>query len=81
MQEIRQPIPSGPGIVAGAWEWRNSANAPGDEAIRLRSVRLLNPEGRVTDQFFIGEAIAFELILDIAEPSQKYVYGFSVKDL
>jgi ABC-type polysaccharide/polyol phosphate transport system ATPase subunit len=65
---------------SGAWIWRDAAKAPGSDGIRLRSVRLMNPEGRVTDQFFIGEGIAVELTVDVVR-ADRYVYGFAVKDL
>jgi len=68
-------------MLSGTWIWRNSLSSPGNEAIRLRVVRLLNPLGRVTDNFFIGEAITIELIVDIAQSEKKYIFGFGVKDL
>ena len=70
-----------PEMLSGTWIWRNGISSPGNEAIRLRIVRLLNPLGRVTDNFFIGEAITIELIVDIAQSENKYIFGFGVKDL
>src|SRR2546422_380974 len=80
-QDVHPSALAVPEMLSGTWIWRNSISSPGNEAIRLRLVRLLNPLGRATDKFFIGEAITIELIVDIAQSENKYIFGFGVKDL
>ena len=80
-QDVHPSALAVPEMLSGTWIWRNSISSPGNEAIRLRLVRLLNPLGRATDKFVIGEAITIELIVDIAQSENKYIFGFGVKDL
>jgi len=49
-------------------EWADVRNAPGDEAVRLRAVRVKTDEGEVAETFDIRSAVNIEVEFNVLEP-------------
>jgi lipopolysaccharide transport system ATP-binding protein len=55
--------------VTSMREW-NLADAPGDQIVRLRCVRVRSTQGRVSETFDIRQPVGIDLIFDVLEPGQ-----------
>ncbi len=51
-------------------EWTDPGTAPGDEAVRLRAVRVRRADGHVTDAIDIRQDFAIEIEYDVLQPEQ-----------
>jgi lipopolysaccharide transport system ATP-binding protein len=54
-------------------EWNNPAQAPGDEAVRLKSVRLLNKNRRIRSSFEIREPVLIEVEYWVFDPASRFM--------
>ena len=59
-------------------EWPDPEKAPGDEAIRLRAVRVRTEDKQVTDAADIRRAIGIEMEYDVLEPGFKLMPHFAL---
>jgi lipopolysaccharide transport system ATP-binding protein len=57
-------------------EWPDSTQAPGDETVRLVSVRVLNERGDLADAFDVGEPIAIEMVYRTQSGHPRHVATF-----
>jgi len=57
-------LTSGLGTTS-AREWSNSDDAPGDESVRLKSIRIVNADGSVSGGFDIRKPIALQMEYDV----------------
>jgi lipopolysaccharide transport system ATP-binding protein len=58
--------------------WPELAVAPGDDVVRLRSVRVIDEEGKTSYSIDIRRPVGIELIYDVLRPDQKVVPYFSL---
>jgi lipopolysaccharide transport system ATP-binding protein len=63
-----------------AREWPDSAKAPGDEYIRLRSVRVCTEDGEVSDALDIRHPIALNVEYDIFEAGKVLMLFFTLRN-
>lgn len=61
---------------AGSMEWTDPAEAPGDDRLRLRSVRVLQ-QGRTTAVVDINQPSEFEMTFEVLKHSKNVLAGFS----
>ena len=69
-----------PDLERGRWIWP-SHMAPGSDRIRLREIRLINEEGLLAEECFIGESITLEIYYDKSDPKETFMFGVGVQDL
>jgi len=50
--------------------WEDIEEAPGDDTVRLRSVRVVSDEGKPTGTIDVGHAVGIEITFDVLEPGQ-----------
>jgi lipopolysaccharide transport system ATP-binding protein len=55
--------------VSALREW-DAADAPGDEVVRLRCVRVRSAQGEVSETFDIRRPVGIDLVFDVIEPGQ-----------
>ncbi len=58
--------------------WSITSEAPGDDNVRLRSVRIIDRQGVVRDAFDIRESIGVEIEFDVLIGGQTLAPGFTV---
>lgn len=51
--------------------WPNIDEAPGNEIVRLRAVRIKNAQGQVAEAVDIREPVAVEMVYDVLQPGHK----------
>ncbi|MBX3337318.1 MAG: ABC transporter ATP-binding protein [Nitrospira sp.] len=70
------------GHIQPAVEWPDPAQAPGNEVVRLRAVRVKTEVGHVTDRFDIRKPIRVEIEYDVLKPGQSIVaqFGFNTEE-
>jgi lipopolysaccharide transport system ATP-binding protein len=56
--------------TTAAREWRDPATAPGSDFVRLRSIRVLDDEGRVTDKVDIRREFSVQMEYDVVRPGK-----------
>ncbi len=63
-------------------EWPDPAKAPGNEAVRLRAVRVKSETGQVADVIDIRKPVRVEIEYDILKPGQMVVaqFGFNTEE-
>ena len=68
-------LKSGLGTMA-AREWDDLAEAPGNEIVRLRAVRVRNEDGQVTDAIDIRRSFGIEMEFQVLKPGQVLVPNY-----
>ncbi len=63
---------------AGAMEWKRRAEAPGNEWVRLRAVRVVDRRGAVAHLLDIREAFTVELEYEVLQPGLKLAPHFGI---
>src|SRR5574340_957706 len=66
------------GHIQACAEWPDLAQAPGNEVVRLRAVRIQTESGVVTDRFDIRRPIDMEIEFDIIKPGHILVPVFNL---
>jgi lipopolysaccharide transport system ATP-binding protein len=61
-------------------EWDDPATAPGDEAVRLRAVRVRDGDGRISDTFDIRRPLHVEMEFDVLQPGHVLASSFDFID-
>ena len=57
-------------------EWRDPATAPGDEVVRLRSVRVRTRDGATTGSIDIRHPVGIEVAYDVLEPGGQLIPNY-----
>lgn len=57
-------------------EWKVLEEAPGDENVRLRAVRVQSAQGQVTDAIDIRQTFAIEIEYDVLKPGLQFFSSF-----
>ena len=57
--------------TTAAREWADASDAPGDDTVRLRAVRVRDREGRVSDLLDVREPIRIEIEYDVLKPGER----------
>jgi lipopolysaccharide transport system ATP-binding protein len=78
-QVISAYLNSGMGTQAMR-EWPNLQEAPGDEAIRIRAIRVQTEEGIVSDAMDIRNPVILEVDYDILEPNKTWMHYFTLRN-
>lgn len=70
------------GHIQACAEWPDRAQAPGNEVVRLRAVRVKSTAGQVADVMDIRKPIRVEIEYDILKPGHTIVaqFGFNTED-
>ena len=70
------------GHIQPCAEWPDAAQAPGNDAVRLRAVRVKSETGQVTDVIDIRTPVRVEIEYDILKPGQMVVaqFGFNTEE-
>ena len=70
------------GHIPSCQEWADSAQAPGDDIVRLRAVRVKSESGQVTDVADIRKPLRVEIEYDILKPGHTIVaqFGFNTEE-
>ncbi|MBV7337003.1 ATP-binding cassette domain-containing protein, partial [Chloroflexi bacterium TSY] len=74
-QVVTAYLNSGLGTTA-AREWDNSSQAPGDDVIRLRSIKARTEDGKITDAMDIRRPIGLEVEYDVQESNHVLMLYF-----
>ena len=61
-------------------QWSNLEEAPGDDAVRLRAVRIRTQNGDVADSIDIRQAFALEMEYEILKPNIKFMPHFNISN-
>jgi lipopolysaccharide transport system ATP-binding protein len=69
---VRSYLHSDLGTTA-AREWRNGSEAPGNQWVRLRAVRIRDDEGTVSDKIDIRKAVDIEMEWEVLKPGRVLV--------
>lgn len=64
--------------MSSAREWPDLATAPGNEIVRLSAVRIITPQGEVTDTIDIRQTIGIEIEFMVFKPDYILYPGFSI---
>jgi lipopolysaccharide transport system ATP-binding protein len=59
--------------TTAAREWRDPATAPGSDYVRLRSLRVLDDAGEVTDKVDIRKEFSVRIEYDVTRPGKTFV--------
>jgi lipopolysaccharide transport system ATP-binding protein len=78
-QVIGSYLNSGLGTSA-AREWDNPAQAPGDDAIRLRGARVRTEDGTISDAMDIRFPITIEAEYEITKPNEVWMLYFTLRN-
>ncbi len=78
-QVIGAYLNSGLGTTA-AREWADPAQAPGDDAIRIRSVCVRAREGEISDAVDIRYPVTLEVEYDICQPDKVWMFYFTLRN-
>jgi lipopolysaccharide transport system ATP-binding protein len=71
------PVELAAGPDAGARrDWHDAETAPGDDAVRVRSVRVRTADGRTAGVLDIGEAVGVEVAYDVREAGHVLVPNY-----
>jgi lipopolysaccharide transport system ATP-binding protein len=66
-----------PGPLAGAQRvWRDASTAPGDEVVRLRSVRVRTAQGETTGTIDIRHPVGIEMAYDVLEAGHTLIPNY-----
>jgi lipopolysaccharide transport system ATP-binding protein len=60
--------------------WENIENAPGDDVVRLRAVRVKNDKKEIATEFNIQESIYIEMEFQVLQDGWEFLNCFSFKD-
>jgi len=66
--------------TSAAREWDDPAQAPGDEAIRIRGVRVRTEEGQISDAVDIRLPVLLEVEYDINQPNKQWMFYFTLRN-
>ena len=66
------------GHIQPCAEWPDTAQAPGNEVVRLRAVRAQTEAGLIMDRFDIRRPIDLEVEFDVIKPGQVFVPVFNL---
>ena len=66
------------GHIKPGEEWADSAQAPGNEVVRMRAVRVQTESGVVMDRFDIRRPIDLEVEFDVVKPGHVFVPVFNL---
>lgn len=58
--------------------WDNNLEAPGNDFVKLREVRILNEENELTDSIDIRKTVYIEAIYEIFKDGQNYTHGMNL---
>lgn len=62
-------------------EWPELSEAPGDDVVRLRAVRIRTEDGKVTDNIDISKPVGIEMEFEVLEPGHElFVYYHVVNE-
>ncbi|MEO8679087.1 MAG: ABC transporter ATP-binding protein [Vicinamibacterales bacterium] len=64
--------------TAAVREWADQASAPGNEAVRLKSVRVIDADGRPVDSIDVRRAVGVEIVFDVTAQKYQFVPGFTL---
>lgn len=59
-------------------EWSDSTVAPGNEAVRLRRIRVVNEAGQPIDSADVRRPVGIEIVFDILEQKYRFVPGITL---
>jgi lipopolysaccharide transport system ATP-binding protein len=59
-------------------EWPDSEKAPGDEAIRLRAVRIRTEDNQVSDAIDVRQAVGIEMEYEVLKPGYKLMPHYAL---
>ncbi len=76
-QVVGKYLSSGLDLMA-VREWPDLSRAPGDDVVRLRSVRIRTEDGRIVDAVDIRKPVRFEMEFDVLEPGHVLVPNFNI---
>ena len=70
------------GHIRPTAEWLNPAQAPGNEVVRMRAVRVKSDAGQVTDLVDVRKPIRVEIEYDVLKPGHTIVaqFGFNTEE-
>lgn len=66
--------------TTAAREWHRIEEAPGDDTVRLRAVRVRGGDGRITDLLDVRERISVEIEYDVLKPGKRLSGGIIVNN-
>ncbi len=64
---VRDYLKSGTGTMA-VREWHEQDNSPGNDAVRLRAVRILDDNGKIADTVDIRRSVGIEMEYEVLKP-------------
>lgn len=73
---VRSYLQSDQGTTAER-RWSNAAHAPGDAVARLKSVRVLGPDGRIAETVDVSEPVTIEMEFVNLKPGARLLSAFS----
>ncbi|HEY0084154.1 MAG TPA: polysaccharide ABC transporter ATP-binding protein, partial [Pyrinomonadaceae bacterium] len=76
---IHMYLDSGLGMAA-AREWPESSNAPGDDFVRLRAVRVRDGQGEVSETMEIRQPVTIEIEYEVLRPGKRLSPGILCKN-
>jgi lipopolysaccharide transport system ATP-binding protein len=64
--------------IRAVWEWDDPREAPGDDVVRLRAIRVQNEDGQIPDSFDIRKPIGIHMEYEVLQPGHLLVPNFNV---
>ena len=64
--------------TTAAREWNNQQDAPGDDSVRLKAVRVVDADGNVSEGFDIRKPIGLQMEFDVLTPDKPLMPYFRV---
>jgi lipopolysaccharide transport system ATP-binding protein len=62
--------------IAAAGEWNDSSKAPGDDIVRMRAVRVVSPDGEVTEATDIRQPVGLQMEFEVHKSGHVLVPWF-----
>jgi lipopolysaccharide transport system ATP-binding protein len=59
-------------------EWNDAESAPGNDAVRLRSVSVVDADGRPMDSIDVRRDVGVQIVFEIIEQKHRFVPGFTL---
>ena len=58
--------------------WPDRESAPGNDAVRVRAIRVVNTEGRAVDNIDVRQPVGIEITIEILEQKHRFVPGVTL---